>query len=197
MYLEDMDTPYKIARVQERAYYLWLNEGRPKGRDLRHWLQAEREVFIEEKRELAEKHLGPRPSSEAELMSIKIRPISGSDEGSDSYPELVGDLNDIRNLQESLLGRDDLMLVLHETGPELIAWVDWAGDGIEMIGTADSLLSAVKALTIAYVKHLKPKDGNDVIRIEKRTRSIDKIVATIPNVLSEAERILGGISLHY
>src|SRR4051795_10454795 len=122
MYLEDMDTPYKIARVQERAYYLWLNEGRPKGRDLRHWLQAQREVFIEEKQELAEKHLGPRPSAEAELVSVKIRPMSGSSEEPDSYPELVVDLSDVRDLQKSLLDHDDFLLVLHETGPELIAW---------------------------------------------------------------------------
>jgi hypothetical protein len=30
--------------VRERAYRIWENEGRPHGRDLDHWLQAEREV---------------------------------------------------------------------------------------------------------------------------------------------------------
>lgn len=30
--------------VRERAYLIWETEGRPDGRDLEHWLQAEREV---------------------------------------------------------------------------------------------------------------------------------------------------------
>jgi hypothetical protein len=29
-------------RIKERAYQLWVQEGRPHGRDLEHWLQAER-----------------------------------------------------------------------------------------------------------------------------------------------------------
>jgi Protein of unknown function (DUF2934) len=30
--------------VRERAYHIWEDEGRPGGRDLDHWLQAEREL---------------------------------------------------------------------------------------------------------------------------------------------------------
>jgi hypothetical protein len=30
--------------ISRRAYELWENEGRPEGNDLRHWLQAEREL---------------------------------------------------------------------------------------------------------------------------------------------------------
>lgn len=30
--------------VRERAYRIWESEGRPHGRDLDHWLQAEREL---------------------------------------------------------------------------------------------------------------------------------------------------------
>lgn len=30
--------------VQERAYHIWENEGRPHGRDFEHWLQAEQEL---------------------------------------------------------------------------------------------------------------------------------------------------------
>ena len=30
--------------VRERAYRIWEAEGRPYGRDLAHWLQAEREI---------------------------------------------------------------------------------------------------------------------------------------------------------
>ena len=32
-------------QVEERAYVLWENEGRPHGRDLDHWRQAESEIM--------------------------------------------------------------------------------------------------------------------------------------------------------
>src|SRR3954452_542565 len=114
MQWEDMDTAHTMARVQERAYYLWSNEGRPSGKDLKHWLQAEREIFMEKKQELAENRLGPRPSAEAELISIKIRPVSGSGEAPDSYPEL-GDIDEVTKFQKTLLAHDDFMLVLHDS----------------------------------------------------------------------------------
>jgi Protein of unknown function (DUF2934) len=31
-------------RIQQRAYELWENEGRPQGREQNHWQQAEREI---------------------------------------------------------------------------------------------------------------------------------------------------------
>jgi hypothetical protein len=31
-------------RIQQRAYELWENEGRPQGREQAHWQQAEREL---------------------------------------------------------------------------------------------------------------------------------------------------------
>ncbi len=31
-------------RIQQRAYELWENEGRPQGREQDHWQQAEREI---------------------------------------------------------------------------------------------------------------------------------------------------------
>jgi hypothetical protein len=34
-------------RIQERAYQIWLREGRPHGRDLDHWSQAEQELSKE------------------------------------------------------------------------------------------------------------------------------------------------------
>jgi hypothetical protein len=34
--------------VRERAYRIWETEGKPHGRDLEHWLQAEREVSAAE-----------------------------------------------------------------------------------------------------------------------------------------------------
>ena len=32
-------------RIQQRAYELWENEGRPHGREQDHWQQAEREIM--------------------------------------------------------------------------------------------------------------------------------------------------------
>ena len=32
------------ARIRERAYDLWVSEGRPDGRDVDHWLRAEQEI---------------------------------------------------------------------------------------------------------------------------------------------------------
>lgn len=37
-------------RVEKHAYELWENEGHPEGQQLRHWLQAEREMLDEHRR---------------------------------------------------------------------------------------------------------------------------------------------------
>lgn len=42
-----MTTKSPKDRIRERAYALWEAEGRPDGRDLDVWLQAEREVGID------------------------------------------------------------------------------------------------------------------------------------------------------
>ena len=34
------------AEVEKRAYEIWLNEGGGHGRDLDHWLRAERELTV-------------------------------------------------------------------------------------------------------------------------------------------------------
>lgn len=34
-----------LARIRERAYFLWESRGRPQGQDLEHWLLAEMEIF--------------------------------------------------------------------------------------------------------------------------------------------------------
>ena len=36
-------------RVQERAYETWERTGRPEGKAMEHWLQAEAEIVDEEK----------------------------------------------------------------------------------------------------------------------------------------------------
>jgi hypothetical protein len=35
-------------RIGDRAYRIWLDEGRPEGKHLEHWLRAKREVEEEE-----------------------------------------------------------------------------------------------------------------------------------------------------
>jgi len=38
------DNPNRKERVRQQAYLIWLEEGRPEGRDKEHWEQAERMV---------------------------------------------------------------------------------------------------------------------------------------------------------
>jgi Protein of unknown function (DUF2934) len=39
----------KDNRVRERAYLIWVDEGRPQGRELDHWLRAKWEIEGEPK----------------------------------------------------------------------------------------------------------------------------------------------------
>lgn len=32
------------AQIRERAHALWLEQGQPEGRDLEHWMEAERHI---------------------------------------------------------------------------------------------------------------------------------------------------------
>ena len=41
------------VRVEERAYHIWVAEGRPHGQDEEHWHRAEREIAEEESRQNA------------------------------------------------------------------------------------------------------------------------------------------------
>ena len=36
-----------LQRIRERSYQIWEHEGRPEGRHLDHWLQAEHELIAE------------------------------------------------------------------------------------------------------------------------------------------------------
>jgi hypothetical protein len=40
----------KEQRIKERAFQIWLAEGRPSGRDREHWRAAEREIADEQQR---------------------------------------------------------------------------------------------------------------------------------------------------
>jgi hypothetical protein len=42
-------TADRNTRIQERAYHLWLEEGRPDGRHEEHWRRAESELIEEER----------------------------------------------------------------------------------------------------------------------------------------------------
>lgn len=39
-----MTQPDREAEIAKRAYAIWELEGRPKGRDIEHWLRAEAEL---------------------------------------------------------------------------------------------------------------------------------------------------------
>ena len=57
------------ARISDRAYHIWLAEGRVHGRDPEHWRQAEREIAEEEAKAAAAmaaragKSAAPRPAT--------------------------------------------------------------------------------------------------------------------------------------
>lgn len=36
-------------RIRERAYQIWERAGRPEGKSMQHWLEAEAEIAVEEK----------------------------------------------------------------------------------------------------------------------------------------------------
>ena len=42
--LTDTVNVSELDRIRQRAYELWETRGYPHGRDLEHWLQAEREI---------------------------------------------------------------------------------------------------------------------------------------------------------
>jgi hypothetical protein len=59
----DIETLHK--QVEERAYALWESQGRPHGRDLDHWRQAESDLMAANSAELAPKPPGPAAASAA------------------------------------------------------------------------------------------------------------------------------------
>ena len=56
--------------IQVRAYFLWLEAGRPDGQDVLHWLQAE-----------AEAELGVQSGSRRERVDPDVSQRSASDAG--------------------------------------------------------------------------------------------------------------------
>lgn len=56
--------------IANRAYQIWEREGRPDGKDMDHWLQAEREVAAEGKR-TAKTGRTPRKTAKTAAASAK------------------------------------------------------------------------------------------------------------------------------
>jgi hypothetical protein len=59
----------KQTLIEQRAYALWQQEGRPHGRHEEHWNRAAREVEAEQGASLAEAHGRRRNSREGKLRS--------------------------------------------------------------------------------------------------------------------------------
>lgn len=57
--------PNSEDAIRERAYFIWLREGRPEGRAKDHWLSATLEEFGEE------------PDQDAELMDDEEKVLAG------------------------------------------------------------------------------------------------------------------------
>ena len=57
--------PNSEDAIRERAYFIWLREGRPEGRAQDHWLSATLEEFGEE------------PDQDAELMDDEEKVLAG------------------------------------------------------------------------------------------------------------------------
>jgi len=55
-------TPEREARIRERAYYLWEEDGRPEGRDAEFWERARELIGMEENADAA---LRPNPMTQA------------------------------------------------------------------------------------------------------------------------------------
>jgi len=54
MSIENRHTATLEPVIRGRAYFLWESYGRPSGRDLEHWLEAEQEIEYEHPRSWAE-----------------------------------------------------------------------------------------------------------------------------------------------
>ena len=48
------DQTFREQSIRERAYLIWESEGRPVGKDVEHWWQAEREIDFEHPRSWAD-----------------------------------------------------------------------------------------------------------------------------------------------
>ncbi|HET7594619.1 MAG TPA: DUF2934 domain-containing protein [Stellaceae bacterium] len=64
----------KEARIRERAYEIWVREGRPHGRDAEHWQKAEAEITAESGAAGDRAAAGSKPRTEAPSVARPIAP---------------------------------------------------------------------------------------------------------------------------
>jgi len=57
--------PDQEARIRERAYEIWVREGRPHGRDAEHWQKAQAEIAAESGAVADRAAAGSKPRTEA------------------------------------------------------------------------------------------------------------------------------------
>lgn len=64
----------KEARIRERAYEIWVREGRPHGRDAEHWQAAAAEIAAESNAMTDASAAGSKPRSEAASPAAVVPP---------------------------------------------------------------------------------------------------------------------------
>lgn len=63
-----METTLNHGEIEDRAYYIWLSEGKPAGKEVEHWLRAERELCRN----------GESCSSKSTVVGKKAKPAEAS-----------------------------------------------------------------------------------------------------------------------
>lgn len=90
-----MDSDYE-RRIRERAYEIWVREGRPHGRDAEHWQRAEAEISSESGIAADRAAARSKPRSEAPPAAAPLhsraapRIVNGPPSGTPA-PQTVGD----------------------------------------------------------------------------------------------------------
>ena len=72
------------ARIRERAHRLWLEEGKPEGRELEHWREAERQLRAE-----AGDKLEPTPPDHGPVDPVR-NPVPIRRRRTREYPAITG-----------------------------------------------------------------------------------------------------------
>jgi hypothetical protein len=85
------DTPEREARIRERAYFLWEEDGRPKGRAEEFWERARELIGMEESRGAG---LLPNPMTQHEALPGVIVDEAALQENLGEFPSLMTDQGD-------------------------------------------------------------------------------------------------------
>ena len=87
------DTPERLARIRERAYHLWEDDGRPEGRELEFWERARELVGMEEHPTAAEL---PNPMTHPEQIPGVTVEEAEVQENLGEFPDRMTDQGDRR-----------------------------------------------------------------------------------------------------